>query len=476
MWSSDAGARDHPVRRLQRRGRRSAALVVGGTALSLPADDDRRLTDSRWHHIAVTYANGTVTAYLDGAPFATADADLRHERPPATSLAARIPAGATVVYDELAVYAARARRADDQGPLRRLRQRPPEGADATSTVSRGGRAIALYWDPPTGGAPDGPGVHRPLRARGHARAASCARPTRPAATATGLNAHRSPGGPVHASRVRAINGFGEGEAASLDTDMTETETTYVGAVTDDHPALYWRLGEYDGTLVADSSGHGHRAQYTSASTARYRNGALARHDADGAKTDGRAWYDGAYDLIRAPLATGLPTGDRTVEAWVLVEQRRRADHQLRRLQRRGQRARPDRRRHDAHAAARRPPPPDRQPLAPHRGHLRRRHGHRLPRRQAVRPRRPKTFDTVDHRRAARRPHPGRRDRRLRRARGLPDARSAPSASQAHFDASYNTLPAAPQGLQADSSEPNEAYASSTTAPAACCSAPCGPER
>ena len=38
-------------------------------------------------------------------------------------------------------------------------------------------------------------------------------------------------------------------------------------------------------------------------------------NSDAAKTNSRLWYDSGYDLIRGPAA-GLPTGARTVEAWV----------------------------------------------------------------------------------------------------------------------------------------------------------------
>src|SRR4051812_41717668 len=133
--------------------------------------------------------------------------------------------------------------------------------------------------------------------------------------AMGLNLTGLPSGEYQVT-LRAINGFGVSDPVVIDTEMSN-DPTYVGAVTDDGPSLYWRLGEYDGTLVADSSGHGLQAQYTQPTTPRYHNGGLADgHDGDGAKTDSRVWYDSAYDLIRAPLATGLPTGDRTVEAWV----------------------------------------------------------------------------------------------------------------------------------------------------------------
>ena len=79
------------------------AIVVAGKRLSLPPDDDRRLTDSRWHHIVVTYDGALLRGYLDGAAIDTQPATLATATTGAVT-AARIPAGANVVYDELAIY------------------------------------------------------------------------------------------------------------------------------------------------------------------------------------------------------------------------------------------------------------------------------------------------------------------------------------------------------------------------------------
>ena len=102
IWSDNAGAR--PIAygdfsfEVTERG-----ISVGGTALNLPPTDNRRLTDSRWHHVAVTVSGTTLTAYLDGAAFATAQKTLSTVTT-GELFGARIPAGATVAYDEIAVY------------------------------------------------------------------------------------------------------------------------------------------------------------------------------------------------------------------------------------------------------------------------------------------------------------------------------------------------------------------------------------
>src|SRR4051794_5276188 len=94
--------------------------------------------------------------------------------------------------------------------------------------------------------------------------------------------------------------------------------SYSDTVLAGQPELYWRLGEAAGTTGADTSGHGHAATLTSPASDRTRPGALVG-DADSALGGGVAWYGSSYDLIRLPAPSGLPTGDRTVEAWVWAD-------------------------------------------------------------------------------------------------------------------------------------------------------------
>ncbi len=106
---------------------------------------------------------------------------------------------------------------------------------------------------------------------------------------------------------------------------------YSDAVTAAQPELYWRLGETQGTTIADAAGHGHTATLAAAAADRTRTGALVG-DADSALGGSVVYYGSSYDLIRMPAATGLPTGDRTLEAWVWADNAGAADRQLRRLQ------------------------------------------------------------------------------------------------------------------------------------------------
>ena len=104
-------------------------------------------------------------------------------------------------------------------------------------------------------------------------------------------------------------------------------------------------------------------------------------------------------------------------------------------------ARDRRRRQAARAARRRRPAPDRRPLAPHRRHLRGRDRHRLPRRRRASPRRPPTLNTATTGELLARPHPRRRERRLRRPRASTPRALDAATIAAHFDASGNAQPA-----------------------------------
>ena len=79
-------------------------IVAAGKRFTLPADDDRRITDGRWHHVAVSYDGTSLTAYLDGARLGEPIAATLNTSTAGELFGARIPAGATVVYDELALY------------------------------------------------------------------------------------------------------------------------------------------------------------------------------------------------------------------------------------------------------------------------------------------------------------------------------------------------------------------------------------
>ena len=193
--------------------------------------------------------------------------------------------------------------------------------------------------------------------------------------------------------------------------------SYPDAVQAAQPELYWRLGETQGTTIADASGHGHTGTLASPASDRTRPGALVG-DADGAFGGGVVWYGSSYDLIHLAAPTGLPAGDPDARGLGVGGQRGGAGGRVRRLQRGPGGARAGRLRRAALACPRRHAAPDRQPLAPGRRHVRGRDAHRLPRRRAFRV----GGEGAEHgdRRSHRRAHPRRRERRLRRARPLPD--------------------------------------------------------
>ncbi len=411
VWSDNPGARllsygDFNVTLEER------AIVVSGTRIGLADSDTRRITDARWHQIAVTYKDGTVTAYLDGAPLGSAAKSLSTVNT-GELLAARIPAGANVVYDDLAVYAKALDAATIAAHFTASGNAFPSAPEQlTADVS--GNAVTASWVAPDVSAPAGqrPIDHYVVEAwqgttlRG-AQAVDAARHT---ATLSGIPAGATT---VH---VRAVNGFAAGPDATADATIPGAASTYAGAVTSAAPQLYWRLGERSGTLVADASGHGRSAAYNQAADQRTLPSALTS-DADSSVGAGVVYYGSSYDLIRSPLAAGLPTGNRTVEALVWADAAGAALLSYGGFsvveEDRGLAVGGD----QAHAARRRRPQAHRQQVAPHRADLRRHEAHVLPRRRGRR-QRARDADQHRHGRPARRAHPGGRERPLRRARGL----------------------------------------------------------
>ena len=249
--------------------------------------------------------------------------------------------------------------------------------------------------------------------------------------------------------MRAINGFGESPAATLEAEITRRGRPRTARACP--PTRPRSTGAWASTRhVRRRRLRPRPPRHYALGDPAHRNGALAG-DADGAKTDGRGRYEGSYDLIRAPLAAGLPTGDRTVEAWVW------SDNAGARLIAYGDfSVELDTRAIVVGGTALELPPDDdrqprRRPLAPRRGHLRRRHRHRLPRRRALRP----------HRRDAQH----RRPPATCSARASPPAaspattsspstraRSTPRRIAAHFAASCNGRPSAPAGVTATPGE------------------------
>ena len=279
------------------------ALVVSGERIELPAGDPRTLTNARWHHVAVTYADGTLTAYLDGAALGSAtktlatttDGDLR---------AAQAPAYAQVRFDELALYPRALDAATVAAHFAASGNALPAAPDATATV--GQNRVTVRWPAPTGGAPAGQLAieHYLVEAPGLAQLVP--------ATGTEATLGGIPAGATTVT-VRAFNGFGPSPAKTLEVTVPGAATTYASTVAADAPVLYWRLGERGGTQVADSSGHG-RSGRTWQDFAPYAGAGALPGDPDGGFAYGYQWWQ-RLTIDHGP-ATGLPDGDRTVEAWV----------------------------------------------------------------------------------------------------------------------------------------------------------------
>ncbi len=218
-----------------------------------------------------------------------------------------MPSGVTVRYDELALYP----RALDAATIAAHfaasgNAKPAAPANLSATTAN--NQLTLKWDAPAAGAPAGERAvdHYLVEAPG---AAQFVAGDQTAATLSGL-----PAGTTHVT-IRAFNGFGEGPAGTLDVDVPGAATTYASLVNAEHPALFWRMSEKSGTAAADASGHGLTGSYADDAASVTHAGALAG-DPDHGIFNQYEYYE--HDMLSAPSAAGLPTGDRTVEGWVIA--------------------------------------------------------------------------------------------------------------------------------------------------------------
>ena len=267
----------------------SAAIIVAGKRIALPADDDRRLTDSRWHHIAVTYdgEHGRRLPRRRAARQRRA-VDAQHRRRPAScSAPASRPARPSPTTSSPST---RAR----STPRRSPRTSPPRAtppprrpaalqADARRQPRRGhaGAAPRRRARGPAAGRPlhrrGAPGRRRRGRAGGRRRRRRRdARAACPAGTYTVERPRRQ--------RLR------RGPDATVDATVAGTARPTPATVAADAPELYWRLGEKSGDARRRRlRARPRRALRLARPNERTRSGALPS-DRDGAVADGRVWY------------------------------------------------------------------------------------------------------------------------------------------------------------------------------------------
>ena len=281
------------------------AVVVSGHRIPLPAGDRRRLTDGRWHHVAVTYADGRSPRTWTARRWA--------RRPPRSTspasgelIAGHAPAETAVALDELALYPRALDAATIAARFAASGHRAPgalEGVTATAAANRATlRWTALEQEPVVDD------VWLEARRGGVLQATRVTSGDATSLDLTGLEPGR------YELRVRALNAYGEGPTSALDVDVTGTAATFPARLLADQPDLYWRLGDRGGTIVPDLSGQG-RDGFRGAEQLQPVDGALVGDDDSAASTSG-SWSWRGTTLARLPKAEGLPTAARTVEAWV----------------------------------------------------------------------------------------------------------------------------------------------------------------
>jgi len=124
-----------------------------------------------------------------------------------------------------------------------------------------------------------------------------------------------PEGEAYRFEVSAVNGFGEGPAGASPTIVVGgVAATYSAAILADAPSHYYRMGETSGTMAADSAGADRHGQYNGATL--NQTSALAVDD-DPSVLFPQAGTSRSMSALPGS-GGGLATGDtsRTVEAWV----------------------------------------------------------------------------------------------------------------------------------------------------------------
>lgn len=275
----------------------------------------REIADDRWHHIAVTYDSGTVTAYLDGVSLGSSAT----AGPLATPAVAELTMAAvgwqtTTSFDEIAVYPSALPEARIAAHFASSGGSRPTALEGMAAVAGAPGEMQVTWQPATAGVPAGQAAveHHELVAvgPGFSVAGKVVVPgSATSATITGL-----PNG-THWILATAVNGFGSGAyAAAGPVTQTGVPTTYANEVLADGPASYFRFSEPVGSpWLADSGSSGGALNHLSR-THLADPGSLVGQ-ADGAlRVDTYTQNGGATGLTAEPL----PSGDspRTVEGWV----------------------------------------------------------------------------------------------------------------------------------------------------------------
>ena len=268
----------------------------------------RPVDDGNWHFIAVTYATGTVSVYLDGLEIGTAPFSgvINTINGGSFSLAA-FPNYNVFNGDlaDVAVYSSALSAATIAAHFAAAGYSRPTAAHSVNAFYGGSNTADVTWGHATAsgapvsaylvsavGGPHGvPSVSVPADAT--------------AARLTGLAAGS------YTFQVVALDAYGSGQAAGSAKTLTVpgSASTYASVVLSSSPSVFYRLADSDRGVLADSSGHGATGSYTS-QVSLGQSGPLGNDAAAGISSDANGPAGGGDPSL--PLYAQA----RSVEGWI----------------------------------------------------------------------------------------------------------------------------------------------------------------
>ncbi len=294
--------------------------VGGSTGDAWYIPTNRPVLDNNWHQAVASYDGTNVTLYIDGQSYGA--------KPFTPGTGGRwftvgaSPCGCGDAFNglvqEAALYPTALSPAQVTAHFNASGDSVPSAVSGLS-ASGGAGQVTATWAASTAGVPSGATAVLGYVATVYNGSTAVGSVDVPG-NATSATIYGVAGGLADTVQVYAYNQFGAGATSTSPTATPSGPSpTYASTVLGDNPSLYWRLGEssssYGGSplLAADASGHGNVGTYVCPSNMGQPG---AFNDLSTSVYTNGSCRDG---VARTSPATQLPTGARTLEAWIKVQ-------------------------------------------------------------------------------------------------------------------------------------------------------------
>jgi hypothetical protein len=282
------------------------AIFIDGRSDFQSIATNHNLDDGTWHQVAVTYDGTTISAYLDGQPMGTAafSGSLN-------TIGGNLAIGAVPGYSvfdglvqDVAIFPSALSAAQIGAQFAASGYAQPGKVAALHVSTAGPNAVTLTW-----GLPSGPetGVLVSAATGPDAGQAQTLPAQATAARLQGLAAGSQ------TFQVQVFNTFGAGPpATSAAFTVTGAASTFASTILADAPSAFYRLGDTNTKLLADSSGNHADGLYQANNVTLGQPGPLPGDPTSSTQVGigglGVGWIPGS----------NLPAYDsaRTIEAWV----------------------------------------------------------------------------------------------------------------------------------------------------------------